>query len=64
MNLLNYREYTDEELMLLYQKNGDVKIFDELVFRYKERIINFVYKYTNNISDAEDLTQDSFIKLY
>jgi len=64
LNLLHYKEYTDEELMLLYQKNSDVKIFDELVIRYKERIINFVYKYTNNISDAEDLTQDSFIKLY
>lgn len=50
--------------MLLYQKNSDVRIFDELVFRYKERIINFIYRYTKNISDAEDLTQDSFIKLY
>lgn len=48
----------------MLQKDEDIKAFDEIVFRYKDKIINYVYQYTNNRDDAEDLTQDSFLKLY
>ncbi|MBK8983358.1 MAG: sigma-70 family RNA polymerase sigma factor [Ignavibacteria bacterium] len=64
MDLLYYREKTDEELILLFQADPDIKLFDELVFRYKDRILNFVFTQTRNFEEAEDLTQESFIKLY
>ena len=38
--------------------------YDELVRRYQERIYATVYHMTSNHEDANDLTQDSFIKAY
>lgn len=64
MNQTDYREFTDEQLILMLQIDEDIKAFDEIVLRYKDRIINFIFQYTNNRDDAEDLAQDSFLKLY
>ncbi len=64
MDLFYYKEKTDEELILLFQTDPDIKLFDELVFRYKDRILNFVFTQTRNFEEAEDLTQESFVKLY
>ena len=64
MNTSLYKEHTDEELILLLQKNDDIKAFDELVFRYKDRIMNIMFNFINDRNEAEDLTQDAFLKLY
>ena len=48
----------------MLQIDEDIKAFDEIVLRYKDRIINFIFQYTNNRDDAEDLAQDSFLKLF
>jgi RNA polymerase sigma-70 factor (ECF subfamily) len=58
-----YRELSDEELISLFQK-GKEAAFDELVYRYKDRIVNFLFRYTGNHETAEDLAQDTFIKLF
>jgi len=64
LNQTDYREFTDEQLILMLQIDEDIKAFDKIVLRYKDRIINFIFQYTNNRDDAEDLAQDSFLKLY
>ena len=58
-----YRSNTDEELILMFQ-NDDVEAFNEIVFRYKNKVVNFLYRYTGNREEAEDLAQDTFIKVF
>tara|TARA_Y100001968_G_scaffold149901_1_gene137174 strand:+ start:237 stop:812 length:576 start_codon:yes stop_codon:yes gene_type:complete len=60
--MLNY-EQTDEELISQFQ-DGNVKAFNELVNRYKDRLLNYVYHFFNDIDLAEDIVQDTFLKLY
>lgn len=58
-----YRNLSDEELILKFQ-NDDTGAFEEIVRRYKDRIVNFLYRYTGNREDSEDLAQDAFLRLY
>ena len=57
------KKLTDEELILEFQK-GNVEAFNEIVSRYKDKLVNFLFRYTSNRDDAEDLAQDTFVKLY
>ncbi|NGQ95389.1 RNA polymerase sigma factor [Brevibacillus sp. SYP-B805] len=43
---------------------GDVEAYRELIQRYQHMIFVFIYKMVNNRSDAEDLTQEVFVKAY
>lgn len=45
-------------------QNEDRKLFDELVHRYHKQAYNVAYRMTGNNADAEDLTQDTFLKAY
>ncbi len=53
----------DEELILSFQE-GDNNAYNELVRRYKDRLVNFVYRYVGNYDDCEDIVQDTLVKLY
>ena len=55
--------YSDEKLMLLFQ-SGNENAYIELVNRYKERLINFIFNYLGDIESSEDVVQDTMIKLY
>ena len=54
---------TDEELMLIFI-NGDEKAFDELVRRYMDSVISYLYKFTGDYNISDDIAQESFIRLY
>ena len=54
---------TDEELILAFQK-GDRDSFNYLVNRYKDKIINFIYRFMGDIDVSQDLTQETFLKVY
>lgn len=56
-------KYSDEKLILRFQE-GDINAYNELVKRYKDRLLNFVLRYFNNIEQAEDVVQDTLIKSY
>lgn len=43
---------------------GDVAAFDELIVRYRERVVGLLYQMTGNREDAADLAQDAFIKAF
>ena len=45
-------------------KKGDKDAFSELVEKYKRRIYFVAYRMTNSHSDADDLSQEAFIKAY
>lgn len=54
---------TDEELIAKFQ-SGDLYAFDVLVRRYKNQLMNFVYRFVGNREEAEDIVQDTFVRLY
>ena len=43
---------------------GDQQAWQQLVVSQQRRIYGICYRFTNSASDAEDLTQDVFIKVY
>lgn len=53
----------DRSLVAKAQK-GDLTAFDELIRRYQERVYATVYHMTSNHEDANDLTQETFVKAY
>ena len=53
----------DTELVALAQK-GSTNSFNKLVHKYHSRIYSLTYQMTSNREDAEDLTQEIFIKAF
>jgi RNA polymerase sigma-70 factor (ECF subfamily) len=43
---------------------GDAAAWEEIVQRYHRRIYNICYRFTGTSNDADDLTQEVFIKMY
>tara|TARA_A100001011_G_scaffold172351_2_gene181164 strand:+ start:206 stop:793 length:588 start_codon:yes stop_codon:yes gene_type:complete len=55
--------YTDEKLIARFQ-SGDERAYIELVNRYRDRLINFVYPFLGDFEQAEDVVQETMLKLY
>ena len=55
--------YSDEQLMSLFQ-GGDENAYLELVNRYKDKLINFIFNYLGDLESSEDVVQETMIKLY
>ena len=55
--------YSDEQLMFLFQ-GGNENAYIELVNRYKDKLINFIFNYLGDIESSEDVVQETMIKLY
>jgi RNA polymerase sigma-70 factor (ECF subfamily) len=53
---------TDEELMVRFQR-GDRAAFTFLVRRHKTRLYNFVLRQLRNVSAAEEVVQDAFVRV-
>ena len=56
-------ELSDEVLIKKFQ-NGDIRAYNQIVYRYKDRLLNFIYRFLNDLDRSEDLVQDTLIKLY
>src|ERR1700686_755539 len=54
----------DEGALVSSAKTGDLAAFDELVNRYERRIFRLTMNITQNREDAEDATQDAFMKSF
>lgn len=44
--------------------NGDQDVFSVLVERYKDAVQNLAYRMLGNITEAEDVTQEAFVRAY
>jgi RNA polymerase sigma-70 factor (ECF subfamily) len=44
--------------------DGDMQAFEELYGRYHRRVYTLCLRMTNNVAEAEDLTQEVFIHIY
>lgn len=45
-------------------KKGDEFAFEKIMSRYKKRVFNTVYRFVGNVQEAENLTQEVFLKVY
>lgn len=55
--------YSDEQLVFNYL-NGDDKSFEILIKRYLKPIFSFVFRFVENLPEAEDITQEVFLKTW
>jgi RNA polymerase sigma-70 factor, ECF subfamily len=53
----------DHEIMRRIQKD-EFEAFDELVNRYKTRLVNVIYRMLNDRNEAEDLVQETFLRVW
>lgn len=53
----------DEDLIRMFLE-GDINSFNFLVIRWENRIFSLLYRFTGSKEDAEDLTQETFMKVF
>ncbi|MDD2503201.1 MAG: sigma-70 family RNA polymerase sigma factor [Clostridia bacterium] len=53
-----------ESLLIEEAKAGSFDAFAELIFLYEKKIYNYCLRMTNCREDAEDLTQEVFVRVY
>ena len=56
------RKDSDDELMRRVAQ-GDVDAFDALFLRHRDRVFGLAYRHLGNRSEAEDVTQDTFLRV-
>jgi len=54
--------FSDDELVLRYQ-TGSQEAFEELLSRHQERVFKYIYLMVRNDALANDLFQDTFVKV-
>lgn len=54
---------TDEQLAVEYQE-GNEKALDLLIERYLKPIYNFSFRFMNDDSESQDITQETFVKVW
>jgi RNA polymerase sigma-70 factor, ECF subfamily len=57
-------ELTDEELILEFQRNGTISAYEILVQRYKNPLINYVFRFLGDYEACVDIVQETMIKVY
>jgi RNA polymerase sigma-70 factor (ECF subfamily) len=53
-----------DQVLVLRAQSGEIGAFDELVCKYRHRIMKLAMRYTRNRADAEDVVQTTFMKAY
>lgn len=57
------RDRSDEEL-LHDVAHGDLRAFDVIVRRYRDRLLNFVFRFLGDRETAEDVVQETFLRVF
>ena len=55
---------TDEELMIEFREHEDIRAFEILVERYKNPLMNFVFRFTGQHDLSKDIVQETFIRVF
>lgn len=63
MNALGNAMFAETSLIQRAQAN-DRAAFNEIVLRYKNKVYNFIHRMIPSAQDAEDLTQETFVRAY
>jgi RNA polymerase sigma-70 factor (ECF subfamily) len=54
----------DEQQLIALVRDGDETAFGQIVYLYKDRIVNFLYQLTGDYQKAVDLSQETFLRVY
>lgn len=57
-------ELKDEELIKEFQDSNTLEAYEILVKRYKDPLMNFVYRFVGDRDACTDIVQDTMIKFY
>ncbi len=57
-------DLSDEALIKKYRVDGDMTVFSTLVKRYQNRVFVIAYRLLNNSEEAEEVVQDTFVKVH
>ena len=60
----NFNEFSDEELILEFQRNNTTKAFEILVERYKNPLTNYVFRFLGDYEACIDIVQETMIKVF
>jgi RNA polymerase sigma-70 factor (ECF subfamily) len=61
---MNEEAQPSDEMLVRQARNGRVDAFEILVERYRQRLYAYIGRMVGNPSEAEDLFQDTFMKVY
>jgi RNA polymerase sigma-70 factor (ECF subfamily) len=50
--------------LVRHAQSGESRAFDRLMLKYRARVVELAMRYTRNSADAEDATQETFLKAY
>ena len=59
-----YNTFSDEQLMLLYQRSRDRSLFEVIYNRYFQTLCKYIVWIAGHESSAEDIAQNILVKLY
>lgn len=57
-------ELEPDAALMLRVKRGDMRAFENLVEKYKQPVINVIYRTIHDLTEAEDLAQNVFVQVY
>jgi len=57
-------EYSDEELIAKFQETNAIEYYEALVKRYKDPLMNYVFRYVGDRNVCSDIVQETMIKFY
>ncbi|MCK9616515.1 MAG: sigma-70 family RNA polymerase sigma factor [Lentimicrobiaceae bacterium] len=57
-------KYEDDNFYISKVVNGDVSSFAYLIEKHKDLVFTIAYKIVKNREDAEEISQDSFLKIF
>lgn len=63
-SVANAVNLVEDRILVAEAQTGDYEAFDTLIRRYQERVYATIYHMTSNHEDANDLTQETFIKAH
>jgi RNA polymerase sigma-70 factor (ECF subfamily) len=63
-NIRERLRHLDDSAVVSAYLDGETRAFDELVDRYQNRLLNFVFRTTGDRERAEDLVQEVFVRVY
>jgi RNA polymerase sigma-70 factor, ECF subfamily len=64
MQGVRFMPTADERQLIVKAKEGDHEAFRGLVERYMKHAYNVAYSFVSHHDDAEDIAQESFVRVY
>src|SRR5205085_9170922 len=61
---INYEQHDPDVRLMLQVRRGDAAAFEELVRRYRDRLLTILEHLVGHREQAEDLAQDVFVRVF